>query len=399
MYAHTHLQCNLIQLQSQISSLLGIFPFTWHNSVKKYRKNRHNYCRFVYTSLICVFQYLFVLLQIIRLKYIERVKLSNTPLLVPYCVALSLLMADIALFFVKHNQFVQFLNVAKANSERIAAKYHKHGNHSVIKNAQKFWDRSTLSNIVTTILMVFLCWVHCITFPDSPCYLTSLLKFSFANYIPFALKLVLYLIGVIIHLIVLLKLLFTFCFFNNLTTEIVVQYMPLIKTELNCSQVKHITRDTMRSYPKLIQEYRRFEIILKMYLNVLGPLIGPGHVLTSVSALICNVNLITQSDRMNVTTFLIFFVATIMFQVSWVIILHASCLFVVFSQQTIRSWKTNTNWGTKENTKLMRKFAKSCKLPKICYEDYISYGRKSVLNYLKALYRKTFRVVCALKSK
>lgn len=86
-------------------------------------------------------------------------------------------------------------------------------------------------------------------------------------------------------------------------------------------------------------------------------------------------------------------------QTTWFLALHGAAIMYINSKKTIESWKSNGEWwGSRSNQAIMRKFKKSCRPMKVGYKNHFTYKRNSILNYLRVLYRGTFRALCTLKS-
>lgn len=125
MYLHTNLQYKLLEIQSKISSILGIFPFTFHPPTKKYILNEKARKHFILTSLVCLSQYIFVIFQLLKLLFScadENKRLQNLYITLIYIITLTLLCWDLYLFYFKEPEFIQLLNVIKSHTTYIAGR-------------------------------------------------------------------------------------------------------------------------------------------------------------------------------------------------------------------------------------------------------------------------------------
>ncbi len=244
---------------------------------------------------------------------------------------------------------------------------------------------------------------HYIFDPWDYAYLTHyILKHTF---IPPIYKYLIYLIYSLIPLIVMLKVNFTFCFHNNFLVQVQIQYLPLLRKELNFRAKSYQTVNQLRNLKNLILEHRALEILLKTYLDLMGILLIPGYVITLAGSLFSNLTLIRQWSKLDPVSKSILFVISMGCQITWILALHASSRLTLFSTRTIQSWKSkpagvmmNNKWGSAWNRKYMSKFQKSCRPFKIGYKSHFTFKRNSLLTYLKALYRGTFRALCALQT-
>lgn len=252
--------------------------------------------------------------------------------------------------------------------------------------------------MISNGLLAILYMLHYLFYPDDYGYITRHI-FNNSN-LPSILKFLIYLSYAFILLLVIWKINYTFCFHNNFTCEIIVNYLPLFRQEFRLgSQFNsdYQTVNNLRKVEILSVEYRALEIIVKMYLDVIGILLVPGYVITLKAALFANVTLIRKWAVLENVSKLILMTTSFCFQSAWIIALHGSARLTLHSTRTIRSWKTDGFQESKLNKKYMAKFRKSCRPLKIGYKGHFAYKRHSLLTYLKSLYRGTFRALCALK--
>lgn len=129
MYLHTNLQYKLLEIQSQISYYLGVFPFIWDPSTKKYIANEKAHNRFILTSLICTVQYIFMICTFLRLQFFsdELLKLQDLYISLIFLFALTLVHWDFYVFYFTKWELIELLNVVKCHTTHIAGKFKENG--------------------------------------------------------------------------------------------------------------------------------------------------------------------------------------------------------------------------------------------------------------------------------
>lgn len=118
MYKHTSLQYFLINFQSKISSIFGVYPFTWDSKRKVYYLNAKSYNRFLSTSILCSVHYAYIILRIFFLSYEHNQ--ANSYFLYLWLVILTILHTDFYIFFAHQKEFVVFLNAFESYTDYVA---------------------------------------------------------------------------------------------------------------------------------------------------------------------------------------------------------------------------------------------------------------------------------------
>ncbi len=88
---------------------------------------------------------------------------------------------------------------------------------------------------------------------------------------------------------------------------------------------------------------------------------------------------------------------SILFQVVWIVSLQATKVALVSSQKNISSCKMCKDAKRKDRS-YIKDFQRSCRPIQIGYQDYLKFGKTSVLNFLLTVNRLTFRMNVLLSS-
>ncbi len=123
MYIHTSLQYKLIQLQSNISTKLGVLPFIWDPNSKKYKNDAKSF-RFSLCTTVCLFtiQYLFALWNILYHVLLYKSLPITGQLFYSSIWLIIFALQQLQLFalYYKCDDFITLLNTLKFHSHYIA---------------------------------------------------------------------------------------------------------------------------------------------------------------------------------------------------------------------------------------------------------------------------------------
>jgi len=166
--------------------------------------------------------------------------------------------------------------------------------------------------------------------------------------------------------------------------------------ELRPNKKKYVTRHSLRHSAQLPLFYRQLEILHKAGIRLLGKILLPMQFLIGKFILYGNFTLVryghilTHLDLLRISSFVL------IFQVVWSLTLEFSGQFYRHSIATLISWK-GLRIPRKEDRKYMSRFRKSCRPLYIGTEGYFVIRRLTVLKFLRAIIRGTFRSLLTAK--
>lgn len=172
----------------------------------------------------------------------------------------------------------------------------------------------------------------------------------------------------------------------------------IIARELRIGQKGYLTSAEFRNAENIRLFYRSFQIIHQqsMISCYLGVYVLVAHAIFMMAGIYVTFVLIRYWELLQAIPKALMVVGDFLIIGYWTLLLQIGCRFYIDGNKTLGSWKRN-NWGLPENTKLMKKFVRSCTLILISYGKQFVIGRKTVMSYYKGVEKGTFRALLATK--
>jgi len=176
------------------------------------------------------------------------------------------------------------------------------------------------------------------------------------------------------------------------------QLLPLIQNELMVvgNKSPYITADCLRTLPNICFEIRALGIWFRALMNLAGFMLSPWSFLLSNTAVYANIMLITKWKELAGMVKLVLFVASISGQLSWILALHVASFLHNFSKRVLLSL-LKKNWGRRRDNFFIRKWRNGSRALRFANGNAYVVKRKSVLMFIKNIYRRTFKALVALK--
>jgi len=174
--------------------------------------------------------------------------------------------------------------------------------------------------------------------------------------------------------------------------------VPILKREMRIGLSPHSyrTRLSLRSAKNIPIEYKAIGILHMKGMQIYGLIIIPYHFLISQFILYANFTLIRHRDELELIMQLGVIVLNITVLGFWGTVLEVSGWFHSEVIKTIRSWKA-VQFGTTLEYKSFRKFKKSCLPIVIGYQKLVQIKRLTVLKFMRAIVKGTFRALLLSK--
>lgn len=278
----------------------------------------------------------------------------------------------------------------------ISARWWSHQRSQVATNFNRQWIpitnlASLILNLVplTTILPIFF-------IPRHPVYVPNIFPHNtlvyFVVYIVYIPSLTYYMY----HLAYLMKtIIFESCAFF-------IFLLPLIRDELNLEN-NNLNRNfqcapDLRMNPEnIVLVYRSLQLIMKLVASAVGPYIPLTQALFGQMFISTGYVLIVEGKNLNVSLSL-FLLSCIPFaMIFWVIFLSFAAKVDKGSRICIRSWKSGGTGWSKQETKYIGKFIKSCKSLFFGYPGIMTITHKTVVKFIQGNIRGLFRLVLTFK--
>ncbi|CAL8123069.1 unnamed protein product [Orchesella dallaii] len=178
-------------------------------------------------------------------------------------------------------------------------------------------------------------------------------------------------------------------------------FYRILKTELKVSgdgrQLRNQhTDDSLRIWETYVVENRSFEIAHINVMDFYSPMIVIMNWCVAQVAIVCNVMLLSRWEKLPTISVWILIFWSVASEIMWIFFLGVGGGLLRQGEKTIASWKRR-NWGSKFNNCLMKRFTKSCKPIRLSYGKMFTIQRKSVLTFMQAILRGTFRFYLAIK--
>jgi len=164
--------------------------------------------------------------------------------------------------------------------------------------------------------------------------------------------------------------------------------MPLMQSEFRPNQPRYLTSSKLRQGYSIAIEYRKFELIYRYGINLLGKGILFFQVILSNVILLCNYQLIREWGDFDAIQIGGAFYGTII----WIFILEHGGMFFCRSKECIKSWKFIPCKDSEEK-RFLSKFRKSCRPIAFGTKDVFRIKRLTVLKFIRAITRGTLRTV------
>ncbi|CAL8143290.1 unnamed protein product [Orchesella dallaii] len=396
MYTYSSLQLKLKAYQSQELNFFGVMPFTWNPKTKLYEKCDAAYWRFVFSTVLAIKYWLFLLTMSLHSGFNGKVDTATF-------VGLIFVINTLAVFlmcmgFLKMDEIIAAINIKNAYSQRLVGKYR------IYYNPDKCWLNQVwgylfiFNHLIFEPFFIAAMIAHHLTNPQTKIYYTYFITDMEPEF--WKQKMLYYMVHVIsaVQMVYLTaKIILSFSFIMELAVEAAIQLLPLLQNELFVgSKRTYKTKTTLREMANTLVEIRAITILIALLNQTGGILLLPASFLIGNSAVLANTIIIRYWKSMAGVTKLICIVATITMQICWIILVDLCRRLSKYSKLLLQSLQRR-EWGSKQNYLYVRKWGISCKPYRIAYGKLFIIRRKSVLTFVKNVYRKTFKALAALQ--
>ncbi|CAL8072492.1 unnamed protein product [Orchesella dallaii] len=380
----------LIKSVFTIVSLMGFSPITWnekkqifdcHSLITQLRVCFNLVGVYVYT--ICLIPY-----NLIQTRKTKDFQQFNYTFVVWLCSLIGNLMVSTQFF--RCDQICQILNGYFLYLRKFEAQYVRQ--HKRERNAMDHFINTMSVWIVVLIPGAGLLIItHYFVFPRSAPYMTYLIPdiyFFTCIYIGQGLVLMFSTVGLSLLLAGLMLMMINFFAYAG------VIYKRELKLGLDSS--KYIANPQLRQVSHLTRNWRALELIIIYGCNILGFTIIPLQTILSQLSLFCNVTFVLFGDHLELKSKFALPFLSINCIIGWCIFLSLAGKLFTSTKATLGSWKFS-QWPDKKTRMFMKRYKKSCQPYSIHVGKYMVVRPKSVLNFLRASSRGTFRALVALR--
>lgn len=175
--------------------------------------------------------------------------------------------------------------------------------------------------------------------------------------------------------------------------------VPIFAREFQVGLPKLIYRtiDDFRSPRNLPLSFRKFELLHRYAMNLMGILIVTLQSFNMHYILYANFMLLRHIEHLDNITLFLLTCWSCLLQTFWVVVLHVGGMFREQSKVNFRSWKQIDCKGNFLDQRYISKFKRSCRPLSIGYEGMFVMRKLSVLKFLRGVVRGTFRIFLTLK--
>ncbi|OXA40164.1 hypothetical protein Fcan01_25046 [Folsomia candida] len=171
--------------------------------------------------------------------------------------------------------------------------------------------------------------------------------------------------------------------------------IPLLFFEFCVGANHQKTKESLRSAWNLPIEYRCVELMHRKLVLIAGYVIMAGHVVVSEFILFANATVILDKGGMGMRVKILLLLWSAVGQTIWIFGLEICGRFHEQAKKTLKSWK-NMKFRTKEQKLYMNRFRRSCRPLKIGKEGLFIITILTVLKFMKAIIKGTFRAVLTI---
>jgi len=161
-----------------------------------------------------------------------------------------------------------------------------------------------------------------------------------------------------------------------------------MQSEFRPNQPRYLTSSKLRQGYTIAKEYRKFELVNRYGMDLLGKGILFFQVILSKVIVLCNYQLIMEWGDFDAIQIVGAFYGTIM----WIFVLETGGMYFCRSKECIKSWKF-LPCKVSDEKKFLSKFRKSCRPISVGTKDIFRIKRLTVLKFIRAITRGTLRTV------
>jgi len=176
-----------------------------------------------------------------------------------------------------------------------------------------------------------------------------------------------------------------------------LNFVPILTRELRLAQLKnHKMSGYLRKPENIRHVYRCLQLLQANIFGVFGPFLVMCNASLMVTTLFCNFVLIKYWNQLQIVSKLQLLSWTIIFMGFWACVLELGRFMFTQGNKVLGSWKRH-EYAYSGESKLMKKFTKSCKPIVLSYGKQFVIGRVSVLVFFRGVVRGTFRALLTTK--
>lgn len=231
--------------------------------------------------------------------------------------------------------------------------------------------------------------VFCIFKPTAPIFLAHWIPTRFYSFFPWGL------LTIIFHLYIMRAILFNMLFIIVIVITYLHELTSTICNELNFKKGRFKINMEVVKPENIRREYRCLQLLNVQAMDIFGEVVLFCNFLFVIMPIYGCCSLIAQWRTISLegkSAIVAMCIGSILF---WSIILHLGRYLYSNGKEVLESWRVR-DWGSASESKVMRKFTKSCRLLLICYRDVIVIRRHTQFVYAQAIVRGTFRSLLTL---
>ncbi|CAL8149467.1 unnamed protein product [Orchesella dallaii] len=313
-------------------------------------------------------------------------------------VLLSLAACVMCMFFLRRDEIIAGINIKNAYSQRLVGKYRPMYNPDICYLNQ-VWDYLFIFlHFIIEPFFVAIMIAHHLTYPQSDIYYTYFITDMETKF--WEQKVLYYMVHVIVAvhtLFLTAKVVLSLSFGAEYAVEGAGQILPILQNELFVGGKRfYKTTASFREMSNTLVEIRAITILATLFNQICSLILFPASILSGNTAVFANTMIIRHWESLNNVLKLFAITSTITIQISWIILVDLCRRLSKYSKLLLQSLQRR-EWGSKQNNLYVRKWGISCKPYRIACGKLFVIRRKSVLTFVKNVYRKTFKALAALQ--